>query len=64
MELFTQAIKRGLDVYRHRDKYAYFYSAKGQLLTDQVTEMMRCSIIFSRSGAKCCWLPYDMDVDN
>ena len=38
MELFTAAIKRGLDAYRFRDKYAYFYGAKGQLLTDQVMD--------------------------
>ena len=36
MERFTRAIQRGLDAYRHRDAYAYFYGAKGQLLTDGV----------------------------
>lgn len=34
MTYFTQAIKNGLDAYRHRDQYAYFYGAKGQKLTD------------------------------
>lgn len=33
-EKFTKAIQRGLDAYRHRDKYAYFYGAKGVYLTD------------------------------
>lgn len=40
MELFTQAIKRGLDAYRNRDKYAYFYGAKGQVLTDAVMDAL------------------------
>lgn len=34
MELFTHAIQRGLEAYRNRDRYAYFYGAKGQVLTD------------------------------
>jgi hypothetical protein len=40
MELFTQAIKRGLDAYRHRDRYAYFYGAKGQVLTDATMDAL------------------------
>ena len=39
-ELFTQAIKRGLDMYRHRDQYAYFYGCKGQVLTDAVMDAL------------------------
>ena len=38
MELFTEAIKRGLNMYRHRAQYAYFYGAKGQRLTRQVMQ--------------------------
>ena len=34
MRYFTQPIKIGLDMYRHRDQYAYFYGCKGQVLTD------------------------------
>lgn len=37
MEIFTQAIKRGLDAYRHRDKYAYLYGCKGTFLADRQT---------------------------
>ena len=36
MRHFTEAIKKGLDMYRHRDQFAYFYGAKGQILTDSV----------------------------
>lgn len=36
MKLFTEAIKTGLDMYRHRDEYVYFYGAKGVRLTRPV----------------------------
>jgi len=39
-ELFTHAIQRGLNAYRNRDAYAYFYGAKGQMLTDAVMEAL------------------------
>lgn len=38
MKLFTEAIKTGLDMYRNRNAYAYFYGSKGQVLTDAVMD--------------------------
>ena len=40
MELFTRAIQRGLDAYRNRQNYAYFYGAKGQVLTDATMDAL------------------------
>lgn len=40
MEIFTHAIQRGLDAYRNRAAYAYFYGAKGQVLTDAVMDAL------------------------
>ena len=34
MKYFTTPIKTALDMYRHRDQYAYFYGCKGSVLTD------------------------------
>jgi len=33
-----QVVKDGLHMYKDRDKYAYFYGAKGQVLTQKVME--------------------------
>ena len=40
MERFTKAIQRGLTAYRNRDAYAYFYGAKGQVLTDATMDAL------------------------
>lgn len=40
MERFTKAIQRGLNAYRNRQAFAYFYGAKGQSLTDSVMESL------------------------
>lgn len=40
MVYFTTAIKNGLNAYRHRDEYAYFYGAKSQVLTDAVMDAL------------------------
>ena len=36
MKTWDQAIKQALYMYVHRNQYAYFYGAKGQVLTDGV----------------------------
>lgn len=38
--LFTEAIKRGLTMYRWRENYAYFYGAKGVTLSDSVMDAL------------------------
>lgn len=40
MVYFTTAIKNGLNAYRHRDEYAYFYGAKGQRLDDATMQAL------------------------
>ena len=35
---WDQAVKNGMFAYYHRDKYAYFYGAKGQVLTDELMD--------------------------
>lgn len=40
MQSFTEAIKNGLNAYRHRDEYAYFYGAKCVVLTDPVMDAL------------------------
>ena len=40
MELFTKAIQRGLNAYRNRDAYTYFFGAKGQVLTRKVMDQL------------------------
>ena len=40
MQYFTTAIKNGLNAYRHRDEYAYFFGAKGQRLTDATMDAL------------------------
>ena len=40
MELFTHAIQRGLEAYRNRQIFAYFYGAKGQILTYAVMQQL------------------------
>ena len=40
MELFTKAIQRGLNAYRNRSAYAYFFGAKGQILTIPVMDQL------------------------
>lgn len=34
MKTWDEVVKKALDVYLHRDKYAYFYGAKGQVMTE------------------------------
>ena len=33
---YYEVIKKALNMFYHRDEYAYFYGAKGQVLTDEV----------------------------
>lgn len=33
---WDEAVKTALEIYLHRDNYAYFYGAKGQVLTDDL----------------------------
>ena len=33
---YYEVIKKALNMLYHRDEYAYFYGAKGQILTDEV----------------------------
>lgn len=37
---WDNAVKQGLSIYLHKDNYAYFYGAKGQVLTDAVMESL------------------------
>ena len=37
MKYFTEAIKSGLNAYRHRDQYTYLYGCKGQYLDSRQT---------------------------
>ena len=34
MRTWDEVVKKALEVYLHRDEYAYWYGAKGQVLTD------------------------------
>lgn len=36
MLTYDSVLKKALDIYYHRDNYAYFYGAKGEVLTDKV----------------------------
>ncbi|MBO7095851.1 MAG: C40 family peptidase [Lachnospiraceae bacterium] len=36
MKTWDEAIKKGLLMFDHKEKYAYFYGAKGELLTDEI----------------------------
>ena len=38
MKTWDEVIKDALSIHLHKDKYAYFYGAKGQVLTDSVME--------------------------
>ena len=37
---YYQVIQNALNMYLHRDKFAYFYGAKGQVLTDAVMQTL------------------------
>lgn len=40
MMRFNKAIQRGLDMYRNRENYAYFYGAKGVILSTAVMDSL------------------------
>lgn len=40
MMRFNKAIQRGLDMYRNRENYAYFYGAKGVILSTAVMDAL------------------------
>lgn len=40
MKTWDEVIKDALAIHLHKDKYAYFYGAKGQVLTDSVMEAL------------------------
>ena len=40
MKTWDSVIKQALYMYVHRDQYAYFYGAKGQVLTDSVMQAL------------------------
>lgn len=39
-KMWFDAVKVALDIMNHRDKYAYFFGAKGEILTDEVMERL------------------------
>lgn len=40
MRTWDEAIKIGLDIYNNREKYCYFYGAKGQTMTDTTMDAL------------------------
>ena len=38
MRTWDEVVKKALEVYLHRDEYAYWYGAKGEVLTDEVMD--------------------------
>lgn len=54
MKKWDDVIKVALDMLEHSDKYAYFYGAKGQRLTDAVMEALWKAepVYFSRYNAQ------------
>lgn len=40
MKTWDEVVKKALEVYLHRDEYAYFYGAKGEVMTDAVMDAL------------------------
>ena len=50
MRTWDEVVKKALEVYLHRDQYAYFYGAKGEKMTDDVMNALIAAepVFFSR----------------